>query len=141
MAMAAGVAAMPLLLLHQPAQAAETVDVESGSLDFLTFDGRPVSCQGTVDAAHNTDNPDQPLLTWSTDSTAGSDCGAFFHIIATYKDENGTTRSVRYTAPATSFGGVDGAYSPTTVTLEIDYTQCDPEQSATCTLTLTASPK
>jgi hypothetical protein len=33
------------------------------------------------------------------------------------------------------------ANSPTSVTLEIAYTACDPAQSNTCTLTLTASPK
>ena len=141
MAMAAGLAAMPLLVFQQPAEAAETRAVVSGFLDFVTFGGAPVHCEGLVDATHNTDNPDQPLLTWSTEATSGSDCGAFFHITATYKDENGTTRMVRYTSPATSFGGVDGAYSPTSVTLEIDYAQCDPEQSSTCTLTVTASPK
>ncbi|MBV9950549.1 MAG: hypothetical protein JO291_01260, partial [Acidimicrobiia bacterium] len=64
-----------------------------------------------------------------------------FKITATYKDEGGTPRSVHYTSSTASFGGVDGAYSPTSVTLEIDYTACDPGVSDTCTLAVTASPK
>ncbi len=142
LAMAAGLAVTPLLLLvQQPAGAAETVAVKSGFLEFIAFDGRSIRCDALVDAAHNTDDANAPVLSWSTESTGGSDCGGFFKIIATYKDEGGKSRSVRYTGSAPSFGGVDGAYSPTSVTLEIDFTACDPETNDACTLSLTASPK
>jgi hypothetical protein len=141
LAIGAGVAALSMLVLQQPAGAADTTAVKSGSIDFLAAGERPVHCEATVDAEHDTGNPDQPLLTWSIDSTPGSDCAGFFKITATYKDEGGTPRSVRYTTGESSFGGVDGAFSPTSVTLEIDYTACDPGLNDTCTLSVTASPK
>jgi hypothetical protein len=141
LAIGAGLAALSLLVLQQPAGAADSVVVKSGSIDFSASGGRPVHCEATVDAEHDTGNPDQPLLTWSIDSTSGPDCAGFFKITATYKDEGGTPRSVRYTSSSASFGGVDGAFSPTSVTLEIDYTVCDPGLNETCTLAVTAAPK
>jgi hypothetical protein len=140
-ALAAGLAAMPLLFLQQSASAAESTDIESGSLEFLTVGGSSVRCGAMVDATHDTDDADAPLLTWNTEAAESPECAGSFKIIATYGDANGTTRSVRYTASEPTFGGVDGAYSPTSVTLEIDYTQCDPGANASCTLTVTASPK
>jgi hypothetical protein len=139
--LAAGVAAVPLVLLQQPAGAAETQAVKSGSLDFIAFDGRPIHCSALVDAVHDTDDAEQPLLSWSTEADTGPDCEGSFKIIATYEDVNGTGHQVRYTTTATSFGGVNGAFAPASVTLEIDYAQCDPELSTSCTLALTASPK
>jgi hypothetical protein len=141
MAVAAAVAVTSFLLFQPPAGAAEHTAIESGYLDYLNFEGRPIRCEATVDAVHNTDDADAPLLTWSIDATGGEDCAGSYKVIATYKDENGRTRSVRYTATEPTFGGVDGAYTATSVTLEIDYTACHPEQNDTCTLTVTASPK
>ncbi|MBV9950995.1 MAG: hypothetical protein JO291_03525, partial [Acidimicrobiia bacterium] len=74
---------MSLLVLQQPAGAADNVVVKSGSIDFLASGGRPVHCEATVDAEHDTGNADSPLLSWSIDSTGGSDCAGFFKITAT----------------------------------------------------------
>ena len=115
---------------------------DSGTLRFVKDDGFVTQCEGLLEAEHNTDNAEQPLLIYGTGLNGPTaDCQGFFRITATYKDESGTTRKVRSVAGGTSFGSIEGAYSATSVSLTIDFTECDAEQSDSCSLTLTASPK
>jgi hypothetical protein len=62
-------------------------------------------------------------------------------LTATYKDSAGVARTLNYSAGDLAGGSVTGAYSATSVSVDVHFRNCDPNRSASCDVTLTASPK
>jgi hypothetical protein len=146
MAMAAAglmTAAPPLFLGQQPAGAAETTDQDSAALTFVTDSGATVTCTGLVSATHDTDVANQPELRFGTGLSGPGSCFEIVFITATasYKDQDGITRTARFVTSDTSSVTIQGAYTNTTVSVNYDWVNCDETQSATCEVTVTASPK
>jgi hypothetical protein len=138
-------AAAPLIFFQQAAGAAVKSASDSDSLQFVTTDGVLIECGISITATHNTNDAAQPRLSFTTGTAGGNTrCGthALLEVVATYKDENGKTRSAAFAVfNQTSSGIIQGAYTAPTVTLTAEYFNCDPEQSNNCSVTVTASPK
>jgi hypothetical protein len=136
-------AASPLLLGQQVAGAAVTSANDEDSLTFVTDSGQPLTCTTSVTAQHNTDNRNQPALTWSS-GRSGQGCfeNVFTALTVTYKDSEGVTRTLSYgTFDAGPSGTITGAYSATSVRSDVHFFNCDEGRSATCDITVVASPK
>ena len=136
-------AAGPLLFGHQVAGAAQTTDSEEKRLTFVTSSGQAVTCTASVSATHDTDNPNQPKLIFSSSVGSVAPCinDLSTEVTATYHDSEGVTRTVNYDHLGTTRGSITGAYTATTVRTRVTWFDCDASQSATCELTVTASPK
>jgi hypothetical protein len=144
---AAGLAtvASPLLFGQQTAGAAQTEAEDEASLTFVDNSGQPVTCTVGMFARHNTDDADQPTLTWST-TRVGQPQGCYGTAVtaltANYKDSEGVIRRSTYTTfDDTLIGTVTGAYTATSVRMDTFFLNCDESRSATCEVTVTASPK
>jgi hypothetical protein len=132
---AAGLAAAaPFLIGQQVAGAAVTSAAENKRLTFVDDNGQTLTCDVGVNGLHDTDDRGQPKLFWGG-SRIGSGCFdiAFTDVTVTYKDSEGVGRTLRFgTYDDVPSGSVTGAYN---------FTTCDERRSATCTVSLTASPK
>src|SRR4051794_2926737 len=141
---AAGLAtAAPLLLGHQVAGAAQTTASDEDRLTFVTLSGQAVTCTASISARHDTDDPNQPKLIFSSSVGGVASCinDVGTEVTATYRDSEGVTRTVTYRHAGTTQGSITGAYTATTVSARVSWSDCDASQSATCDLTVTASPK
>ncbi len=136
-------AAGPLLFGHQVAGAAQTTDSEEKRLTFVTSSGQAVTCTASITARHDTDDPNQPKLIFSSSVGTFAPCinDVSTDVTATYRDSEGVKRTVNYSHLGTTQGSITGAYSATTVSAHVFWSDCDASQSATCELTVTASPK
>jgi len=136
-------AVAPLVLGQQPAGAAETNASDQDSITFQAFGGATVECTVHLTAGHSTANPEQPRVDWSTSMGGDPACRDDFELFTTvrYEDEGGTTRTAQFTSESLSFGSINGAYTGTSVTTLFRFVNCDPDPSAGCDVTLTASPK
>jgi hypothetical protein len=135
-------AASPFILAQQPAGAAVTNAFDRESTTFQAS-GTTVECTAHLTAVHDTDNPDQPVLSWTTSMGGDEACRDDFEIFVavTYKDEAGTARSSQMYAESLTFGHISGAYTDTSVTTLFRFRNCDTMPSPECDVTLTASPK
>src|SRR3954452_11916931 len=140
---AAGLATVPLLLGHQVAGAAQTTAHDEDRLTFVTSSGQAVTCTASISARHDTDDPNQPELIFSSLVGGVAPCinDVATEVTATYRDSEGVTRTVTYSHLGTTQGSITGAYTATTVSTRVSWSDCDANQRATCDLTVTASPK
>jgi len=144
-ALAAGAlaTAAPLLLGAQAAGAAQTTASDEERLTFVNLSGQPVTCTASITATHDTDDRNQPKLIFSSVVGSLSSCinDVSTQVTASYKDSEGVTRTVTYGHIGTTTGSITGAYTATTVSARVSFADCDASQSATCAVTVTASPK
>jgi hypothetical protein len=141
-------AVAPLLVATaQPAGAAETIASASGSVTFVrSGDGTAVTCSAGVSAVHDTDDATHPFVRIFESAGFGGDHRAdclesvTWSVVVTYKDTGGNTQTSTYCC-AFSGATIGGAKSKVTVALTVEYLNCNPDLSATCTATYSASPK
>jgi hypothetical protein len=136
-------AAAPLLLGQEVAGAAATEAHDEQALTFVTSTDETITCTVSVDAFHNTDNANQPTLAFVTGISEPEACFESLTTVltASYKDSEGVTRTVNYEAGGTTGGTITGAYTATSVRAAVHFNNCDPNESASCDVTVTASPK
>lgn len=136
-------AALPLLFGQQVAGAAVTTAQDEQGLTFVTGTGQTITCTSSLETTHNTDNANQPRLEWRTLLSGAQACfeAIATDITATYKDSEGVTRTLHSGARSVTAGSVSGAYTATSVRADVHFFNCEPQQSASCDVTLTASPK
>jgi hypothetical protein len=138
-------AAAPFVLGQQSVGAAPSTASDEDSLQFVTLSGATIQCNASMQATHDTDDPNQPELGW-TMGLGGSSTLCFENFTtlatATYKDVGGPTRRSQHFSPGLAAGTIQGAYTDTSVTTVFAFGNCDPAQSGgQCSITLTASPK
>jgi hypothetical protein len=136
-------AAAPFILGQQVAAAAQTSASDIETIRFIKEDDHFITeCTASLSTVHNTDDPNQPSLSFTTGLTDGPGClDVGIQVTASYKDQDGITRTADFAATSTSSGTVRGAYTNTTVTAQYFWFSCDSTQSSRCSVTLTASPK
>jgi hypothetical protein len=137
-------AATPVLFGQEVAGAAVTSAEDTKALTFISDSGESVTCGVTLNAFHNTDDSSQPKLEWWMGASAdGQGCFDDLGVVinATYKDREGVTRTLQYGSDNLTGGWVTGAYSATSVRAQVWWHHCDQLPTATCTVTVTASPK
>ena len=136
-------AGTPLVLGAQPAGAAETFDEDEVELTIVTESGGDtIECFAHLTAIHDTDDADQPTFDFGVG--VGGDTAACIDtavtMTASYKDQDGITRTTTVSSTGGPAAVVQGAYTNTTVTAEVFWSDCD-TTVAVCEATLTASPK
>jgi hypothetical protein len=137
-------AVTPLLIVQQPASAADNYADKQGQITFIDDFGQAYTCPLNNDTDHNTDNSNQPYT--HVDAFAGGQAPCYQGVDLTvtihYKDKNGVARqasaegsgnSLRLTEPNT--------YSAITTTVTAHYYSCDANASASCDLAVTVAPK
>jgi hypothetical protein len=134
-------AATPLVLGQQPAGAAVTTDDDEAEITFETRSGgQTITCLAQLEVVHDTDDADQPELSVSPSLSGpvAACTDTVTRVTATYKDQDGITRTSTVDGLGAPGLVVQGAYSATSATVHFFYDDC---QSSTCDVTLTASPK
>jgi hypothetical protein len=136
-------AATPLVLGQQPAGAAVTSDHDEAEITFVTESGgQEITCFADLEAIHDTDQPDQPVfeISPSLSGPQGACIDVVVRITASYKDQDGITRTTTVDGTGAPVIVVQGAYTNTTATVDFSYGDCD-TSSSSCGVILTASPK
>jgi hypothetical protein len=132
----------PLIGGAEPAAAQVNTVEQSGALTFVDYGGSTPTCRVLDIASHDTSANTAGLR---SSFTGGSDCFGFGHITVnltlTYKDERGVAHEVNATADDDTSFTVDHAKSDVKTTVRVHYSDCNPNASATCDLTVTANPK
>jgi len=141
------VAVAPLVVASEPAGAASTSASADGSLTFARYGDRAaVTCTAGFTAFHNTDDANHPYVqiyeSFAFLTAFERECydDAYITLTVTYKDANGRTQTTESNAPPGTLK-VGGAKSNVKVQMRTYYLDCDPDASATCEMTISASPK
>jgi hypothetical protein len=134
-------AAASLLTGHQPAGATETAAFSQGSLTFVNNAGGTETCTIYLNVSRKTDPPSATAESGEDGSPPDCFGDVYLTLTLSYKDQYGHAQSVENGSFHTSTLTAQGAASKVSSTLTASYSDCDPSQNETCSLTISAAPK
>jgi hypothetical protein len=129
----------------RPADAAVIQDQVQESLTFVTFSGATVTCTLSALNEHDRDGQDADGIQDSkrSDGAPVPECRGNHVMVMTYKDEEGDENTVTTGTVDTAYLSmfVQGVQGSIRITHSVVFPACDPESSATCFLSVAASPQ
>jgi hypothetical protein len=136
--------ALPFAIGQQPAGAAQTSVHGQTSLTFVKVGGQTVTCTVQADGFHNTDNPNRPTATLNSSTFGPANSGCLdveLDLIIDFKDKDGVMQRAESLHSQAGSLTITGAATEVTGHSTATWDDCDPSLSATCSATVTVSPK
>ena len=138
------VAAAGSIAFAAPASAAFHSDEATGQLTFVSRTGSSLTCRLDGFGGHDTEaSAYGTSYTYATNGSGFEPCRADLIITITYRDGNDTesTSSTAYAATGAFHEVAEGNVTNIRITHSAYFVACDPFSSATCSVSVTTSPK
>src|SRR5689334_5487918 len=135
-------AALPFAIAQAPAGATQTSANGQTSLTFVKFGGQTVTCTVQAQGFHNTDDPNHRTASMNSSTFGPDGClDVELDLVIDFKDKNGAAQRAESLSVQLGSLSVTGAYTAVTGRSTATWDSCDPNLSATCSATVTVSPK
>lgn len=132
-------AGAPMVMAAQPAGAVTKTGEKTGALTFVSYStGQAVTCSvDVVMYVYDDHSASAQAFVY------GSDCNSTISMDVEYRDSAGRQSYVLNSAFQTTYNNlrIGGVYTPASNRVSFTFNDCNTSLSATCSLTVTASPK